>query len=170
MTLIQDYKKHNGRIEWVDVSKGIGVLFVMYGHCYLEWKYCFWVYSFHMALFFFLSGYTFYAHETNYVSFLVKKVRTILLPYAFFAAVTVTYNQMQAVLHAHDYNLVSVLSKYIIQQRYTVLWFLTCLFLSEQIVYVLSTHIPQQKYLNWLIVSTVCCALFLYIENILELT
>ena len=47
------------RLDWIDISKAFGIIFVMFGHCYLKWQYCFWFYSFHMALFFFLSGYTF---------------------------------------------------------------------------------------------------------------
>lgn len=43
------------RIQWIDEAKGIGILLVMFGHCYLHWDFCFWFYSFHMALFFFLS-------------------------------------------------------------------------------------------------------------------
>ena len=46
------YESKKKRIEWVDMSKGIGILFVIYGHCYLERKYYYWIYSFHMALFF----------------------------------------------------------------------------------------------------------------------
>lgn len=47
------------RIEWIDTAKGIGILMVMLGHDYLDWKFVFWCYSCHMALFFFLSGCTF---------------------------------------------------------------------------------------------------------------
>lgn len=60
------------RIEWIDIAKGIGILFVMLGHCYLDTKYTFWFISFHMALFFFLSSYTFRIKE-DYNSFVKKK-------------------------------------------------------------------------------------------------
>ena len=79
---------------------------------------------------FFISGYTFNA-GLSYISFLIKKLRTIVLPYACFAVVTILYDQLQAIVHAHDYDIVNVLLKYVLQQRYTVLWFMTCLYLSE---------------------------------------
>ena len=41
------------RIDWIDSAKGLGILLVMLGHCYMEGKFTFWFYSFHMALFFF---------------------------------------------------------------------------------------------------------------------
>ena len=31
----------NMRIEWVDAAKGIGILMVMFGHNWLDWKYCY---------------------------------------------------------------------------------------------------------------------------------
>lgn len=70
------------RIEWIDIAKGIGILFVMLGHCYLDTKYTFWFISFHMALFFFLSGYTFRIKE-DYNSFVKKKIKALLVPYLF---------------------------------------------------------------------------------------
>lgn len=51
----QGMENIESRIEWIDIAKGIGILFVMLGHCYLDTKYTFWFISFHMALFFFLS-------------------------------------------------------------------------------------------------------------------
>ncbi|MFR6000938.1 hypothetical protein [Ruminococcus sp.] len=30
------------RIQWIDEAKGIGILLVMFGHCYLHWDFCFW--------------------------------------------------------------------------------------------------------------------------------
>lgn len=160
-----EHKKRSTRIEWVDISKGIGTIFVMYGHCYLDSRYNFWIYSFHMALFFFLSGYTFNADRTNYASFVYKKIRTILIPYVFIAAVTIIYEKSQAMLHIRDYSITSVIIKYLLQQRYTVLWFLTCLYLGEQIIYVFYTHVSVYKHLIWLIISAVFCLLFFMIRR-----
>ena len=60
------------RLEWIDISKAFGIIFVMFGHCYLKWQYCFWFYSFHMALFFFLSGYTFALKSGGILIFLKR--------------------------------------------------------------------------------------------------
>lgn len=48
----------NNRIEWIDMAKGYGVILVILGHFGLE-KLGYWIYSFHMPLFFFLAGYVF---------------------------------------------------------------------------------------------------------------
>ena len=162
MELPRESKTCNTRIEWVDLSKGIGILFVMYGHCYLEWKYCYWIYSFHMALFFFLSGYTFHADKTNHTLFVIKKIKTILIPYLFFAVTTTVYDKLQAMLHAKEYSVVDTLLNYILQQRYTLLWFLTCLFIGELIVYGIYVYMLYSgtKVFIWLITAVVSFSLF----------
>lgn len=66
--------KRTQRIEWLDMAKGVTMLFVVLGHItngyltakqFREWKelICgvhYWIYSFHMPLFMILSGYMFY--------------------------------------------------------------------------------------------------------------
>lgn len=39
------------RIQWVDTSKGLGILLVIIGHCGIEGISLKWVYSFHLPLF-----------------------------------------------------------------------------------------------------------------------
>lgn len=48
------------RIEWLDVAKGLEIICVVYGYTIFKdelWR--IWIYSFHMPLFFFLSGITY---------------------------------------------------------------------------------------------------------------
>lgn len=61
------------RIDWVDMLKGIAIICVIIGHrtwsdygalpCMLKS----WIYSFHMPLFFFLSGFVFSIDKYSYV-------------------------------------------------------------------------------------------------------
>ena len=118
------------RIEWIDTAKGIGILMVMLGHNYLDWKFVFWCYSCHMALFFFLSGCTF-KYYADFKSFLKKKVQGLLVPYWFFAILISIYNWISAVTHNNSFGIFDALLSYLSQIRYTHLWFLPCLFLAE---------------------------------------
>ena len=65
------------RINWIDLLKGFGILLVIYGHNlpYLEN----YIYSFHMPLFFFISG----LMHPNKINFEVikKRAKQILAPY-----------------------------------------------------------------------------------------
>ena len=85
------------RLGWIDIAKGIGIMLVVLGHTIvpgLREKYdvanFLWtfIYSFHMPLFFFLSGYLFEHGLKRYADkkrFLLSKARKLLLPYLFFS-------------------------------------------------------------------------------------
>lgn len=44
------------RIEWCDIYKGIMIILVVIGHATGQFNS--WIYQFHMAAFFFISGYS----------------------------------------------------------------------------------------------------------------
>lgn len=85
------------RIQWLDVAKGIGILCVVYGHATFTneiWR--IWIYSFHMPLFFFLSGITY--NENKYASFkslLISKTKAILIPYILFCILALGRNVVE---------------------------------------------------------------------------
>jgi fucose 4-O-acetylase-like acetyltransferase len=83
------------RFQWVDIAKGIGIILVVYGHVirglhsatiiseqtfYLSDTL---VYSFHMPLFFVLSGLFFRKSMDKYnpKGFVIEKCKTLLYPY-----------------------------------------------------------------------------------------
>lgn len=68
----------------IDIAKGIGIYLVCLGHTTSNEVLLKWMYSFHMPLFFFLSG-IFHSNSENYFEFFKKKVRALLVPYLFFA-------------------------------------------------------------------------------------
>lgn len=70
------------RINWVDHVKGFGIILVIYGHNlpYLED----YIYSFHMPLFFFISG---FFHPNNFnVAVVKKRAKQILIPFFLWSA------------------------------------------------------------------------------------
>lgn len=70
------------RIEWVDAAKCIGILMVMFGHNWLDWRYCYYFCSFHMPLFFILAGYTFSDRRAPF-EFIKQKAKVLIIPYVF---------------------------------------------------------------------------------------
>ncbi len=71
------------RIEWVDIAKGLGILLVIIGHCvYLGGGIHNWIFSFHMPLFFMLSG--FFVREEAIWTTIKKKSKSLLFPYFIF--------------------------------------------------------------------------------------
>jgi len=73
------------RIEYLDIAKGIGILLVVLGHNDFEVISLFvqrLIYSFHMPLFFFLSGY-FINTAVPFFDFFKKRFNALIKPYLF---------------------------------------------------------------------------------------
>lgn len=67
------------RIEWIDIYKGILIIFVVLGHTSgIGVKY---IYLFHMSSFFFISGYTERLKEKSLSDLIKKKFSTLIIPY-----------------------------------------------------------------------------------------
>lgn len=62
------------RIQYLDICKGVGIIFVVLGHIIQTNPIRTWIYSFHMPLFFFLSGYIFYFTKITELKNLLKKI------------------------------------------------------------------------------------------------
>lgn len=81
--------QQTGRMEYIDIAKGLGMILVVIGHCINAKVFPgIWIYSFHMPLFFILSGICF--NEKKYpifLPFLKKRVQTLLLPCLYFSVV-----------------------------------------------------------------------------------
>ncbi|WP_335455023.1 acyltransferase family protein [Neobacillus niacini] len=129
-------KSMANRITWIDACKGIGIFLVIIGHTTLVSTPRLHIYSFHMPMFFFLSGFLF-SSKNNFKEFVFSKVKSLLVPYFAFAVISFllfSYYQNQPI----DINkfLVSTLeSKRNFIYYNDPLWFLTSLFLIEIIFY-----------------------------------
>lgn len=67
------------RIDWVDVYKGMAICLMVVGH--VTGKFNQYIYQFHMAAFFFISGYTVNSKNRNVVRIIWDRCYTMLLPY-----------------------------------------------------------------------------------------
>jgi fucose 4-O-acetylase-like acetyltransferase len=73
------------RIEYLDVARGIGILLVVLGHNDFGAISAFFhrvIYSFHIPLFFFLSGY-FINTSLSFFDYFKKRFHSVLKPYLF---------------------------------------------------------------------------------------
>ena len=68
------------RVYWIDNMKAIGIILVLIGHN--ESSITQYIYSFHMPLFFFISGLLFvYDKEIKITSYIKKKFKSLIIPY-----------------------------------------------------------------------------------------
>lgn len=131
----------NKRIIWVDNAKAIGIFLVVFGHLSNPDFVTNIIYSFHMPLFFFLSGLVFSANP-DVSKFMLKKAKSILIPYFIFGILTYMFWLFIGRKYGADATMDLPWWKPIIGMFYSVgtngwmqhnipLWFLTCLYLSE---------------------------------------
>lgn len=76
-------KEYKLRLNYVDYLKCFAIYLVVLGHCTIDSKLMHIIYSFHLPLFFFLSGYVFnvkkYLEKTD--EFFISRLKNLLLPY-----------------------------------------------------------------------------------------
>lgn len=135
------------RVEFIDLAKGLCMIFVLLYHLCLQIPATNNVLlidiasSFRMPFYFFLSGLFFKSYK-NYTAFLLKKVNNLLIPFVFFYAVTsVLIPNIAAhigidVFFQKSIGLRSIYA-FITPEAFSnrPLWFLWCLFIVNNLFY-----------------------------------
>ena len=70
----------SNRITWIDAARGVAMIAIVFGHTVNMGPWKVWVYSFHVPLFFMLSGMTFHV-EASFGRFCIDKAKRLLVPY-----------------------------------------------------------------------------------------
>jgi fucose 4-O-acetylase-like acetyltransferase len=122
------------RIDWIDQAKGIGILLVVIGHMNIPQELSKIIFSFHMPLFFFVSGYLYNEkkYSLNFKDVWQSKLRSLVWPFVTF---TILYLIVSALTNAHS-SIESIDYVRLIKGNRspnTPLWFLTALFSTEVI-------------------------------------
>ncbi len=77
------------RCEYIDIAKGLGILAVIWGHIIVGHWTGKLVYSFHMPLFFFISGMLFVKEKyLKFGPFVKVRARRLLVPYVCYSVIT----------------------------------------------------------------------------------
>jgi fucose 4-O-acetylase-like acetyltransferase len=154
------------RVEWIDVCKGIGIFLVVLGHVYQDSPTKTWIYSFHMPLFFFLSGYLFDPNKLAYRQFIKRRFLSLVVPYFSFATICYLY---WAVIERYfrpksmGVGVYEPILAYLYGTRSSgmepnmVLWFLPCLFVTEMLFLFISKSLRRR--------DLICLALVLFSVN-----
>jgi fucose 4-O-acetylase-like acetyltransferase len=132
----------DGRLAWIDVAKGIGIILVVFGHVADSSDHAFmkplmwFVFLFHMPLFFILSGYVYKPKDDwEYVR---AKARSLLVPYFAYLIPIFLVTHAKDLLHIREE--FAPLMTDVVEALYGgrlltvslgVFWFVTCLFLTQ---------------------------------------
>lgn len=163
-----------GRIGWLDAAKGIGILLVVLGHTEsLPPAVTTYIFSFHMPLFFFLSGYLFRPGGSGFRAFVRKKAKSLLVPYFAFAFLSYAFwlaagrkfgadagldippwEPLLGIFYSNGHGRWLVFN--------TPLWFLTCLFVVEIGFFVLASRVRRPAVLAF---ALAVCAVAGYLDS-----
>ena len=87
------------RVSWIDCAKGVAAVLMVLGHTWFPESIKVFFYSFHMPLFFILSGYTFRFNTSgNVKAFFLKRIKPVVVYYICFASLNIVWKGMKAAL------------------------------------------------------------------------
>lgn len=151
---------NTGRVEYIDIAKGIGIILVVMGHAYQmphDWFKV--IFSVHMPLFFILSGYVFsFRTEEPFRAVLKKNARGLLVPYVLTTGIIIILKSVMAVaggrsiweqvrlwgiaaLYGSGSTVPDGMEEYI--YSIGVIWFLLALFVGRMVLWlILHSRVP----------------------------
>ncbi|MBL4675960.1 MAG: acyltransferase family protein [Mucilaginibacter sp.] len=153
LTINQEGSKSfsSGSIEALDVAEAIGIFLVILGHVTQNDFARTLIYSFHMPLFFFLSGLTANFNKENFV---LRKFQTLMIPYFIWAFVFLLYWIFieRRVRGSEGVDILTPIKGAIFGLGKgdflifnVVLWFLPSLFCVECLAYFVNKRFPLDK-------------------------
>ena len=142
----------NTQLDYIDLCKAIGILLVILGHTYgipdLLYKI---IYSFHMPLFFIISGFLY--NEKKYsqyklLNFIIKRFKNYLIPYFAFGFINLFLQILWNIFILKEnitldfilHNLKGIILCYSDKSNMpncSPIWFLMCLFVSSIIFFII---------------------------------
>ncbi len=124
------------RIGYIDIYRAIGIMLMVIGHTAISLTTMTYIMSFHMPMFFFISGFLFRGNRP-WKPYIIKKFRTLVVPYLSFGiiAITIVYFGKPSVFPQK-------LSAFLVYstEEYplaTAMWFLAALFVSNVVYFVI---------------------------------
>ena len=164
MVLLQEKNNTNEtkqREEWIDYLRGIGIVLMVTGHASIWRPLIKWIFGFHMPLFFVLSGFLFNRQkwaDRGFGKFAAARFRNYIIPYFLWCAICFVINlPMFYINYRHGNILLTAVQNLgwivtsirvdgvFLPQNCTALWFLTCIFLSQLVFYLLVNCKPMRQ-------------------------
>lgn len=174
------------RIEWIDIARGIAILFVIIGHSLGNYTTSYFtnlIFVFHMPIFFVLSGYLYKIKnkrrflKSSYFNLLIPYLGTVVIAFLLYTFYRFHNNNYIVPSRIFSYKELMISSLYGIGSvttlpiiRYKVLgigaiWFLLAFFIGTQLFnFVMSLQIPK----NELLIKGIIIVLLTYTGTYLQ--
>ncbi|MCQ2470748.1 MAG: acyltransferase family protein [Clostridia bacterium] len=154
----------NTRVNYIDISKGLGMFAVVWGHIMIKGATCSLVYGFDIPLFFFLSGLVYKPDKYKTIgSFAKSRFKNLLIPYIIYFILTfVIWLAYCLATHYDGGNYLKIFSEIIFSHgsgefipQNPPLWFVPCLFVVETIYFI----IQKTNDITKIVVAFICAVL-----------
>ena len=145
------------RITYIDLAKGIGIALIVLGHAYTKSSFLVTlVYSFHIPLFFIVSGILFDEEKDISAQWLLKKCKKLLLPYIIWGAVFQLYLLLLNMLGGASFgDHIGTYVKTYLMLSSGAMWFLPIMFIAS----ILHAFAKKKNQTLCIILAIVLCAL-----------
>lgn len=159
------------RIEWIDLIRGISILLMVYAHLAIDKRVRTIIFSFHMPIFFVLSGYLFKYKKFNV--FIKSKVHSLIVPYLLTSLFSIIISMWKVGFY-NKFHLTNVLnmgferavatllgisfSSTIFKNVFSVgpIWFILALFWSNIIFWIIN-KITKKEYIRFIGIFVISC-------------
>lgn len=145
------------RFDDIDILRGLGIIIMVMGHVGFSGIFDVWIHTYHMPLFFVISGFFFKKRENfNVKALIAKKAKTLLIPYLFFGIFHYVlwlfvftepeFNKLEPLMRLFSFNTVHL-------PIAGALWFFTALFFCEIFYNLIVYSIKKENVTTILIVA-----------------
>ena len=141
------------RITYFDLAKGLGIILVVLGHMEnISTELRIWISSFHMPLFFIVSGMLMAAKgevsvegaSSDLAKLAIKKAKGILIPYFWFSIIYIPIDVMNLFIENVDkHTFVQNILDSATFSGVSVMWFLPALFIAEVVALIVIVKVGQ---------------------------
>lgn len=150
------------RTHYIDIARGIAIILVVIGHGISEYSTGFTtleniIYSFHMPLFFVISGLVFRVKDGDtFPAFAKKRAKGLMLPYLLFAALIFASHLAEKLVFHTDSRFFEelktksgIINTLLLTTKsvFSNLWFLPCMFAAQLILFALLKY-GKRKWLT----------------------
>lgn len=161
-----DIAYHQERVGWIDAARFWGMFFIYLGHLGEAAGQAYaWVFSFHVPLFFFLSGCVENYNRGSVLENLKHRAVTILLPFYCFGLISIAYEAINSDSFIQVRSNLHALLLGGVRNRMSVgwgLWFLTCLF----VIQLMFSILKKLRYKT--VIIAVCMAFFIAADLLIQ--
>lgn len=146
------------RLEWVDITKGLAIFMVVIGHTSIPEIGSRFIWSFHMPLFFIVSGLFFNINNKDLKTQVITDFKRIVIPYVFFLLCYILY----LVIWKEPISITQIVNGHAVGQ----IWFLQTLFFSHLVFFIILKYFRNRSCQILLIVLIGFLGFLAYFFNI----